>query len=183
MREAHLVVVRQEHVGVSTLHELNQLHLLIEGGLIAIAATVALRLKQLLEWCDLLVGVLLFFDFLEGELRVKELGINRVWSLEALADNENLSRLSTRGLWLWDLNFVEEILQHKEERVVVLRSENLGDEGTASPKHFGRNLESVQREFNLVVSVLGPLGADVGGTIIHHDIGLEVFQLTFDLID
>jgi hypothetical protein len=49
MREAHLVVVRQEHVGVSTLHELNQLHLLIEGGLIAIAATVALRLKQLLE--------------------------------------------------------------------------------------------------------------------------------------
>jgi hypothetical protein len=49
MREAHLVVVRQEHVGVSTLHELNQLRLLIEGGLIAIAATVALRLKQLLE--------------------------------------------------------------------------------------------------------------------------------------
>jgi hypothetical protein len=100
MREAHLVVVRQEHVGVSTLHELNQLRLLIEGGLIAIAATVALRLKQFLEGCDLLVGVLLFFDFLEGELRVKELGINRVWSLEALADNENLSRLSTRGLWL-----------------------------------------------------------------------------------
>lgn len=73
---------------------------MIERSLVAVAAAVALRLKKLFERGDLLVGVLLVFDLLEGKLRVEKLGVNRVWGLEALADNKDLGRLSTRGLRL-----------------------------------------------------------------------------------
>ena len=73
---------------------------MIKRSLVAVAAAVALSLKKLFERGDLLVGILLVFDLLEGKLRVEKLGVNRVWGLEALADDEDLGRLSTRGLRL-----------------------------------------------------------------------------------
>ena len=64
-------------------------------------------LKKFLERRDLLGSVHLVSDFFEGELRVKELWIDSVWCLEALTDDEDLSRLGTRGLRLRDLYLVE----------------------------------------------------------------------------
>jgi hypothetical protein len=141
-------------------------------------------------------------DF-EHVLRVEQPGVDFLRRQVRLAHYENLCALVTRRLRLGGLHLLEELLEHPQQRVVVLAAEYFGYEPSTSDQEFagelqgqsacevsrsrgGRghtgcgaaDLEGVQREFGLVVGVFGPgaTSSDVGRTIVEHDFSLMPCQ-------
>jgi hypothetical protein len=70
------------------------------------------------------------FNFKENVFRVKKFGVNFVWSLVALADDEDFSRFVTGGSRLCGVHPLEELVQHPYDGRVVLGTENFCDECT-----------------------------------------------------
>jgi len=84
------VVGREEQIGVLAFQEVVEVGLSIKvARALSVTRTVPLGLKQLLQRGHLLGGVLLVFNFLEGELWVEELRVDGVRGFEALANDEN----------------------------------------------------------------------------------------------
>lgn len=84
------VVGREEQIGVLAFQEVVEVGLSIKvARALSVTRAVPLGLKQFLQRGHLLGGVLLVFNFFEGELWVKELGIDGVRGFEALANDEN----------------------------------------------------------------------------------------------
>ena len=111
---------------------------------VSITRTISLGFHQLLQGSDLFRSVHLIGDFFESELGVQELRIDGVRSLEALTHDENFGRLGTGGLGLGDFYLVEQLLQYEQKRIVVLRSEHLGNESTTSSENFSGQLKGLK---------------------------------------
>lgn len=137
------------------------------------------RVQQSLERCNFLslLSFDFFVDFGQSVLRVQELGVDEIRGFEALADQESLSGLAPRSLRFRALDSVEQLIADVEERVVIFRSENFGDEGTSPSQNLSGQLERMQRQFNLVVSVEIPISTNIRGTIIQYDVSAEMLQL------
>ena len=69
-------------------------------------------------------------DFKENMLGIEEFRVNLVRSLVPLTDDENFSRLITRGGRLGGMDALEELVQHPDDGRVVFGAENFGYERT-----------------------------------------------------
>lgn len=72
------------------------------------------------------------------------------------------------------------MVQHEEERVVVLRSEDLANECASLFEDLGRKFEGVEGQLNLHVGIQVPISSHIGGTIVEYSVTLEVLQLFLD---
>jgi len=109
---------------------------------------------------------------------VEQARIDALRGFEPQADDEDFGRdvSGRRGLCGFDLG--EKLLEHPQQRVVILRSENLGDESTAFDEELGREFQRMKHKFGLVEGILHPSGTDVGRTIVQHTIGLPRLQVS-----
>lgn len=123
----------------------------------------------------------IFFSILEDEFGVEELGIDVVGSNKSKTDDENFGRLSSRSSRLSGFNFLEEFIQNPDQRVIICGSEDLGDESTTSSQDGGGEFQGSQDQFDLREGILGPIGTDIGGTIIQDDINLFALDFFLDL--
>ena len=112
-------------------------------------------------------------------LRVEELRVDR-GVLEAAADDEDLGRLGARGLRLGRLHLVEQRVEHVQQRVVVVRAEDLGDKGAARLQKLGGEAQRGQRELVLAEGVLEPRRADVGRAVVQHHVDNVALELTLE---
>jgi len=123
----------------------------------------------------------IFFSILEDEFGVEKLGIDVVRSNKSKADDKNFGRLSSRSSRLSGFNLLEEFIQNPDQRVIICGSEDLGDESTTSSQDSGSEFQGSQDQFDLREGILGPIGTDVGGTIIQDDINLFALDFFLDL--
>ena len=92
-------------------------------------------------------------QILEDGLRVQEARIDlRVF--EAPADDENFGRLIATRLWLRRLDVREELFEHVQQRVVVLRAERFRHEAAAGLQEVDRQPERENGQLVLPVRVL-----------------------------
>ena len=71
----------------------------------------------------------------------------------------------------------EELVEDPHERLVVLGAEHLGDEGAALHQELGGELEGVEREEGLLVGVVGPALAHVGGAVVENDVAFPALRM------
>lgn len=67
-----------------------------------------------------------------------------IWGLEALAHHENFGRLGSGGLGLCSFDLIEKMIENEEQGVVVLGSENLGNESTALSQDLSCQLQGIE---------------------------------------
>ena len=64
------------------------------------------------------------------------------------------------------MNLPEELVEDPHQRLVILRSEHLGDKPASFAKKFGGKLEAVQGEYGLLVGIVDPVLANIGSSIV-----------------
>ncbi len=110
-------------------------------------------------------------------LRVQKLGVDLVRCEIVLADNEYFRRLVTRGGRLGGVHFLEELAEDPDETLIVLGAKDLGDEPSALAQELRGQLEGVESEEGLLVGVMDPILADVGGPVMENQVCLGGLQL------
>mmetsp|Transcript_60321 Transcript_60321/g.155412 ORF Transcript_60321/g.155412 Transcript_60321/m.155412 type:complete len:619 (+) Transcript_60321:1041-2897(+) len=184
--EVDLVVRHEDLRRVRRIDELVRRDDLVQVAIL-VTATVLLRrrLQEVGEGRALLLVLVLGLcrghrDGVQGlhedVLRLEELGVE-LSGLEAGADHENLCGDVTRGCGLRGIDLLEELAEDPHQRVVVGGAEDLGDEGATWSEVLARQLQRVQCELILHVSILRPRGTDVGRAVVQHDIGISALQL------
>ena len=83
-------------------------------------------------------------------------------------DDEDLGRDVTRRRRLGGFDLGEELVEDPEKRVVILGSENFGDESSSWSEEFGGQLEGREYELDLRESILNPGGSYVGSSIVEY---------------
>lgn len=134
-------------------------------------------------------------------LGIKQSGVDFLRCQVRLANHENLCTFVTGCLRLCGLHLLEKLLENPQERVVVLAAEYFGHEPSSRHQELagelrarvsmmsldcgrdmrlhesgagGAHLEGVQREFRLVVGVLGPgtTTSYIRRTVVKYDFSL-----------
>lgn len=61
-------------------------------------------------------------------------------------DNENLSRLVTRSSWFRGLDFLEELVENIDERVIIGGTEHLRDKNTSLGQKFDSQTQGMENQ-------------------------------------
>lgn len=126
-----------------------------------------------------LLGIIIIFSILENVFGIEKLIIDEIRIYEICANNENFCRCETRSLGLVGFNLSEEFIANPNKGIVILGSENLGNESTTLSQEIDCKLKSRQGKFNLIEGILLPVSTDIGSTIIEYNICLTILQFSF----
>lgn len=168
----------EDGVGVFSSQELGEGDWLINNlvHVIGVAAAVAVcaLLKDFVHGGDLflvLVGLDIGLVVLEDELGVEEAVVDEIRGEVVEADDEDFGgdEATSEGFGGFDLS--EELVEDPDEGVVVGRAEDFGDKGAPLFEELGGETQGGEDEVVLVIGILGPAGADVGGAIVKEDVG------------
>jgi hypothetical protein len=113
------------------------------GHVIIVTTTMTFLLEKFADGFDVLVGVVsmeVAFGVLENVFDVEHLRIDDIRSDESEANDENFSGLSSGGFWLCGLNFFKEFIHSPDERVVISRSEDLGNKSSSLSQNGSSSL-------------------------------------------
>lgn len=160
---AYLIELCQEFVWICTFKEVHDICFVKESVFLQIRVLITsclflFSVNKLLKRADLLASVRILtismnsLDVLKSILWVQKSLVNCA-SFIAHTDHENLSWLRSRSWGLRRLNFGEELVEHKEEWVVILRTENLCHESATFLKDLSGKFDRVQRQLNLHVGI------------------------------
>jgi hypothetical protein len=174
--EAEFVVGAKDSDRVCSVDELGRLDF-FELGVVSFFVTITLTLLHFgVEDLGFVVrswgG-----EFGENIFGVKELGIEALRGLVATANDENFGRHVTGRRRLGSLNRCEELLEHPQQRVVVLGTENLGDESSALSQKLRGQLHRLKDQLCLREGILDPSGTDIGRTIVNDSVCFPMFDM------
>jgi hypothetical protein len=109
-------------------------------------------------------------DVCEDELGIENLGINLSWGQESLANNENFSRDSTRGLWLSRNNPLEQLVKNPKQFVVLSGAEDLSYKPTTRLQKLSGKLGGREGKLGLSESVLCPFGTNIRSSVMKDSV-------------
>lgn len=135
---------------------------------IPLGFTLFLLLRM--EHVQLVLG--LDLQLLEHVLVVQKSSVDFIRRDVILTDYEDFGGLVTRRLGLCRVHLLEQLLQHPNEGVVVLRTEHLGDEPASLAQELRRQFQGAKREAGLLVGVVQPILSHVGCAVVEDDVGL-----------
>ena len=95
----------------------------------------------ILEYIDGFLVVLRVLHLAEYIFDVEKFGVDLLWRLVILTDDENLGGLVSGRLRFCGLHFFKELLEHPHDRVVVLGAKHFGYEPATLFQELGSKFE------------------------------------------
>lgn len=126
--------------------------------------------------------IMISLSVLEDKFCIKKFFIDVFRGKISTANNEDFSRNESGGFWLCSLNFFEKLFENPHQWLEISWSEDFGNKISTISQKVAGQFKSMKNELTLCVSILAPVGSNIGCTIIKNNITFLIFEHFFQCV-